>query len=70
MVSTTIVLNKQPTALYKILKFEGVAASGAEAKQLIHSGHVSVNGEITTQKRKQIVSGDSITLENQTFIIQ
>lgn len=50
----------EPVELYKILKFEGMVASGGEAKAVIADGLVSVNGEVETRKRKKIVSGDII----------
>ena len=56
----TIKLNKSPTELYKILKFEGLVQSGAEAKQVIAEGLVAVNGEQETRKRRKIVNGDNI----------
>ena len=46
--------------LYKILKFEGLAGSGGNAKQAISEGLVSVNGEVETRKRKKIRAGDQI----------
>ena len=46
--------------LYKILKFEGLAESGGDAKQAISEGLVSVNGEVETRKRKKIRAGDQI----------
>jgi ribosome-associated protein len=55
-----IEINRQPVELYKILKFEALVASGGEAKTVINSGLVQVNGTIETQKRKKIVDGDSI----------
>lgn len=55
-------IDHQPVELYKILKFEGLAASGAEAKMLIDEGQVSVNGEPETRRRRKIVDGDVITL--------
>lgn len=60
----TVELSQSPTELYKIIKFEGLAASGAEAKQLIANGLVRVNGEIETQKRKKIVPGDEVQYSN------
>ncbi|MBL1141899.1 MAG: RNA-binding S4 domain-containing protein [Proteobacteria bacterium] len=51
-------ITKEPVELYKLLKFEGMAASGGEAKHLISEGNVIVNGIIETRKRKKIVSGD------------
>jgi len=60
----TIQLNVSPTELYKILKFEGLASSGGEAKQVISDGLVSVNGEVETRKRKKIVAGDTIVFND------
>ncbi len=53
-------LSKEPVELYKILKFEGLVASGGEAKMVIAEGQVVLNGEVETQKRKKIVAGDVI----------
>lgn len=50
----------EPVELYKILKFEGFVASGAEAKIVIADGQVLVNGQVETRKRKKIVAGDII----------
>jgi ribosome-associated protein len=64
-----VVLTQSPTELYKIIKFEGLAASGAEAKQAIADGLVRVNGEVETRKRKKIVSGDEIHFSDTHLII-
>ena len=56
----SVVLTQSPTELFKILKFEGLVASGAEAKQAISDGLVIVNGEVETRKRKKILAGDKI----------
>jgi ribosome-associated protein len=53
-------VSREPIELYKILKFEGLVSSGGEAKVAVASGQVLLNGEIETQKRKKIVSGDTI----------
>ena len=53
-------ITTEPVELYKILKFEGMASSGGQAKLVIEQGKVLVNGEIETRKRKKIVSGDVI----------
>jgi len=50
-------LNKEPVELFKLIKFEGLAQSGGEAKQFIEQEMVYVNGEIETRKRKKIVAG-------------
>ncbi|WP_273152345.1 RNA-binding S4 domain-containing protein [Methylophaga thiooxydans] len=62
-------LTTSPVELYKILKFEGIAASGAEAKMLIEQGLVAVNGEAETRKRRKIVAGDEVTFEDITLLI-
>tara|TARA_B110000438_G_scaffold265616_1_gene279093 strand:+ start:142 stop:558 length:417 start_codon:yes stop_codon:yes gene_type:complete len=53
-------LMKQGIDLFKILKFEGLVASGGEAKAAIAGGLVTLNAVIETQKRKKIFSGDII----------
>jgi len=65
-----VIISSEPVELYKILKFEGLAASGGEAKHLIAEGHVLLNGEIETQKRKKIHSGDIITFGEDKLLIQ
>ncbi|MFT5211057.1 MAG: ribosome-associated protein [Flavobacterium sp.] len=55
-----VIINQESVELFKILKFEGLASSGGEAKFVIYEGLVSVNGIIETQKRKKIVSGDTV----------
>jgi ribosome-associated protein len=66
---TNVVLDRSPTELYKILKFEGLVSSGAEAKLVIASGLVKVNGEIETRKRKKIIAGNVIEFDNNTLVI-
>ena len=63
-------ITREPVALYKILKFEGMVASGGEAKSVIAEGMVLVNGEIETRKRKKIVSGDIIEFNNEAMQIR
>ncbi len=53
-------LESEFVELYKILKFEGLAESGAVAKHAIEEGQVRVNGEVETRKRKKIRPGDQI----------
>ena len=55
--------------LYKVLKIEGLAASGGEAKAVIAEGQVLVNGVVETQKRKKIVAGDVIEFRDETIQI-
>lgn len=62
-----IFINKEPVELFKILKFEGIASSGAEAKDMIAAGTVLVNGIVENQKRKKMVAGDTIELNGEIF---
>ena len=65
MEMSKVVINREPVELFKVLKFEGLVGSGGEAKFVIDSGLVQLNGQIETQKRKKVVSGDVIEF-NQT----
>jgi len=66
---TIVKIEKSPTELYKIIKFEGLAPSGGEAKLIIANGLVSVNGEVELRKRKKIVAGDVIEFDGSTLKI-
>ncbi len=46
--------------LDSLLKFAGVTMSGGEAKSLIQSGGVTVNGEVCTARGKKIRPGDTV----------
>lgn len=63
-------INREPVELYKILKFEGMASSGGEAKLVIEQGQVKVNGSIETRKRKKIVSGDVIEFSSEKICMK
>lgn len=63
-------ITTEPVELYKILKFEGVVSSGAEAKSVIADGLVLVNGTIETKKRKKILSGDIVEFADIRMHIQ
>ena len=65
-----IEINRQPIELYKLLKFEGLASSGGEAKMIIGNGLVMLNGAVETRKRKKIVSGDVVEFAGERFLIQ
>ena len=67
---TIVEISTEPVELYKILKFEGIVSSGAEAKSVIADGQVLVNNEIETRKRKKIVSGDIIEFDDMKMQVQ
>ena len=61
---------REPVELYKILKFENLAASGGEAKFRIQAGHVRVNGQTETRKRRKIRHGDVIETPEAVLTIE
>jgi len=67
---SSILIDREPAELYKILKFEGLASSGADAKRVIADRQVMVNGEIETRKRRKIVAGDRIAYLEQEYSIE
>jgi len=63
-------ISREPIELYKLLKFEGIASSGAEAKAFVADGRVLLNGVVETQKRKKLLSGDCIEIGETTLKIR
>lgn len=49
--------------LDQFLKWQGLAATGGEAKQRIQSGEVRVNGVVETRRGRQLQLGDVVELE-------
>ncbi len=58
-----IVISTENIKLDSFLKLAGEAQSGGEAKKMINSKKVLVNGEICTSRGKKLVSGNSISVE-------
>jgi len=63
-------ITKEPIELFRLLKWENLVASGAEAKAVIAEGRVLVNEKVETQKRKKIVAGDVVEFENDKFCVR
>lgn len=55
--------------LNQLLKMLGWADTGGEANQMIAEGHVMVNGQPETQKRKKLRGGDVVEYEKNTITI-
>lgn len=69
MTQSTLILTTDTIELYKILKLEGLVASGAEAKLVIAEGLVQVNGEIELRKRKKIQPNDVIEFDGNSVTV-
>lgn len=59
MKSEIIKINDEYIKLDSLLKFSGLAETGGEAKVLIQSGQVLVNGEVCTMRGKKMRDGDT-----------
>ncbi|SHH97392.1 ribosome-associated protein [Ferrimonas marina] len=55
--------------LYKVLKIQGWVGAGSEAKMLIAEGHVLVNHEVETRKRRKLVPGDNVIFAEDAVMI-
>ncbi|PJI94322.1 RNA-binding S4 domain-containing protein [Luteimicrobium subarcticum] len=49
--------------LGQFLKLAGLAESGAEARELVAEGEVSVNGEVDTRRGRRLVVGDVVRVD-------
>ncbi len=56
--------------LAQLLKFGGLAETGGEAKNLISSGLVSLNGVVETQRGKTVVPGDRVSYNDRTLVVR
>ena len=62
-----IKITGQSVELFKVLKFEAIAASGGEAKSIIADGNVTVNGELELRKRRKLVVGDTFEVFDEQY---
>lgn len=53
--------------LDQLVKFAGLAETGAKAKILIELGEFNVNGELCTKRGKKIKPGDVIDFKNKKY---
>jgi ribosome-associated protein len=51
--------------LGQFLKVAGMAATGGEAKYLISTGQVTVNGRVETKRGHHLSAGDTVSMEGQ-----
>ena len=58
----------RPINLTQLLKLSACVLSGGEAKALIAEGRVRVNGKVENRKRRQMVVGDIIQIEDWAII--
>ncbi len=55
--------------LDQFLKFENIAATGGDAKNMIFDGMVKVNGAVELSRGKKLRVGDTIEVFEEKYII-
>jgi ribosome-associated protein len=56
--------------LDQFLKLAQVVQTGGEAKHLIRSGMVQVNGLVETRRGRKLHHGDVVVVEGEEFVVQ
>ena len=66
-----VTINTEFIKLDQLLKFSGIAESGADAKDMILSEIVYFNDEVCTMRGKKVRPGDKVRIEFEdgTFLI-
>ncbi|HEY9315763.1 RNA-binding S4 domain-containing protein [Williamsia sp.] len=62
MSTQTVPIRDDSIRLGQFLKLANLIESGAEAKEVIADGLVSVNGELETRRGRQLVVGDLVEI--------
>lgn len=65
--SEKIYIEDEFIKLDSLLKFGGIAETGGQAKLLVQSGGVTLNGEVCTQRGRKIRPGDIVRFEENTI---
>lgn len=65
MQKETIEITTATITMDKLLKFSGVADTGGQAFMMVEEGVVRLNGQLVTEKRKQVRPGDVVNIDNQ-----
>ena len=65
MQKETIEITTATITMDKLLKFSGVADTGAQAFMMVEDGVVRLNGQLVTEKRKQVRPGDVVNIDDQ-----
>lgn len=55
--------------LDQFLKQMQAVSTGGQAKLMIQDGEVSVNGEVETRRGRKLVTGDRVSLDEQTWVV-
>jgi len=58
-----ITIRDESIELDKFLKLSGLCDTGGQAKYVVQSGFVTVNGEAESRRRRKLVIGDVVEIE-------
>ena len=62
--------SEETIKLDQFLKLAQLVGTGGEAKFLIQSGEVIVNGELELRRGKKLRSGDVVTFRGEDYVIE
>jgi ribosome-associated protein len=68
-VSTDPASEREALRLDQFLKVRRIADTGGQAKLLIQSGEVQVNGEVETRRRRKLVVGDVVEVDGTAYSV-
>lgn len=63
-------INTEYIKLDQLIKWAGITGSGVEAKELVLSGQVRVNGQPENRRGKKIRPGDKVEVLENTIIVE
>lgn len=55
--------------LDQFLKFQGLVATGGEAKVRVQAGEVRVNGAVERRRGRQLLAGDTVELARMKLVV-
>ncbi|MFL6061572.1 MAG: RNA-binding S4 domain-containing protein [Marmoricola sp.] len=62
----TIEIRDDAIRLGQLLKLADFIDQGSDARELLLQGRVLVNGEVETRRGRQVVPGETVTVDGQT----
>lgn len=65
----TVEIHTEFIKLQDLLKFANLVETGGEAKEIIQSGGVAVNGESCLQRGRKIRPGDLVLFAGETYTV-
>ena len=61
---STVQIHTDYIKLDSLLKYAGITETGGEAKELVLSGAVSLNGDVCLERGKKVRAGDTVKINS------